>query len=73
MNNEEVTKERKRICVCFFRAIGRSIRSTYETFIRNLIEPLKKDNDVHVYAFNLDATTTATLHACVLRPWIKNG
>lgn len=54
MNNEEVENKRKRICVCFFGVIGRSIRFTYESFLKNLIEPLKKDNDVSIYVFNLD-------------------
>ena len=42
----------------FFWGNSRSIRFTYETFLRNLIEPLKKDNDVHVYVFNLDVERT---------------
>ena len=58
MNNEEVINKRKRICICFFGVIGRSIRFTYESILKNLIEPLKKDNDVHVYVFNLDVERT---------------
>ena len=48
---------KKRICVCFFGVIGRSIRFTYKSFLKNLIEPLKKDNRVDVYVFNLDVGT----------------
>ena len=58
MNNEEVINRRKRICICFFGVIGRSIRFTYESLLKNLIEPLKKENDVHVYVFNLDVERT---------------
>ena len=48
---------KKRICVCFFGVIGRSIRFTYKSILKNLIEPLKKDNRVDVYVFNLDVGT----------------
>jgi len=58
MNNEEVINKRKRICICFFGVIGRSIRFTYESLLKQLIEPLKKENDVYVYVFNLDVERT---------------
>tara|TARA_Y100000741_G_C18177477_1_gene527864 strand:+ start:153 stop:935 length:783 start_codon:yes stop_codon:yes gene_type:complete len=49
---------KKRICICFFGVIGRSIRYTHESILKNLIEPCKKDFDVDVYVFNLDVEET---------------
>ena len=49
---------KKRICVCFFGVIGRSIRFTYEKMVERMIDPLKEVYDVDVYVFNLDVGTT---------------
>ena len=46
--------EKKRACVCFFGVIGRSIRFTYDSITKQLIDPLKKEFDVDIYVFNLD-------------------
>lgn len=46
--------ERKRACVCFFGVIGRSIRFTYDSITKKLIDPLKREFDVDIYVFNLD-------------------
>lgn len=53
MNNDK-----KRICVCFFGVIGRSIRFTYEKMVERMIDPLKEVYDVDIYVFNLDVGTT---------------
>tara|TARA_B100000927_G_scaffold28499_1_gene21150 strand:+ start:320 stop:1687 length:1368 start_codon:yes stop_codon:yes gene_type:complete len=53
MNNDK-----KRICVCFFGVIGRSIRFTYDKMVERMIDPLKTVYDVDVYVFNLDVGTT---------------
>lgn len=46
--------EKKRACVCFFGVIGRSIRFTYDSITKKLIDPLKREFDVDIYVFNLD-------------------
>jgi len=44
---------KKKIIVCFFGVISRSIRYTHKSIERNLIDVLKKNNyDVDIYVFN---------------------
>jgi len=49
---------KKKICVCFFGVIGRSIRFTHEYHIERMIKPLKQLYDVDIYVFNLDVGDT---------------
>lgn len=46
--------EKQRACVCFFGVIGRSIRFTYDSITKKLLDPLKREFDVDIYVFNLD-------------------
>jgi len=49
---------KKKICVCFFGVIGRSIRFTYGYHVEKMIKPLKQLYDVDIYVFNLDVGDT---------------
>ena len=57
---------KKKIIVCFFGVISRSIRYTHKSIERNLIDVLKKNNyDVDIYVFNNNVENCRVDGCCV--------
>lgn len=49
-NSEQIQK--KKVIICFFGVVSRSIKYTYKSLKQNIIDVLKKDYDCDIYVFN---------------------
>jgi hypothetical protein len=51
-------KSKSKVVVCLFGVIPRSIKYTWNSINKNIVEPLKKEYDVDIYIFNLNVEDT---------------
>lgn len=60
--NEQFTNvnenNKKKVVVCLFGVIPRSIKYTWKSISKNIVEPLKTKFDVDIYIFNLNVEDT---------------
>lgn len=49
---------KKKVVVCLFGVIPRSIKYTWDSINKNIVEPLKKNYDVDIYVFNMNIEDT---------------
>ena len=54
----EYFNNKDKVVVCLFGVIPRSIKYTWESINKNIIEPLKREYDVDIYIFNLNVENT---------------